>query len=453
MSIKIFISYRRSDSAAAAGRIYDFLSEEFGKECIFKDVINIDYGRKFKKVIRHSIEESQVVLVIIGKQFITREKRIFEKKDYVRFEIAYALQKGKTVIPVIVDDAEFPKPENLPEEIKVLSTINGPQLRDSKWTVDCEEFCQKLKGILDFEKPIFKREASFSTSEDLFTHKTGHRLGQYLRYLCDRKDQVHEFHIKFNEALQTNPPIFFCTVHGSRKQSHHGLFRRLDYEYFWNEDQEDWTPSKIVHIDRKSDYKEYQLFLLIKLFKVFGEHRIPIDQMNLLNFIKIIRKRGYKRVAIHFKVKSSRWKPETAKLIKWLVHDFFDCSKVGREIPKIYCFIHVIYDMSDEGPGGFEKYLRYRANPELKIRKNIQQVLGGLNVFNYVFLSELKPITKSEIEDWLDENLEFDLDKELVLRKYFPEKSGFFDMELIEAALDQIIEDFNLGNGSNSFYS
>ena len=43
----IFISYRREDSAAEAGRVYDWISIHFGKDQTFIDVDNIQLGEDF----------------------------------------------------------------------------------------------------------------------------------------------------------------------------------------------------------------------------------------------------------------------------------------------------------------------------------------------------------------------------------------------------------------------
>ncbi|MEL7121665.1 MAG: toll/interleukin-1 receptor domain-containing protein, partial [Bacteroidota bacterium] len=63
MASKIFISYRRRDSAGAAGRLYDFLEMKVGSKALFKDVDNIPYGRDFREEIRQAIDDSRVVLV------------------------------------------------------------------------------------------------------------------------------------------------------------------------------------------------------------------------------------------------------------------------------------------------------------------------------------------------------------------------------------------------------
>ena len=44
MSGKIFINYRRDDTSASAGRLYDRLTAHFPKNQIFIDVDNLDPG-------------------------------------------------------------------------------------------------------------------------------------------------------------------------------------------------------------------------------------------------------------------------------------------------------------------------------------------------------------------------------------------------------------------------
>ncbi|MEL6718348.1 MAG: toll/interleukin-1 receptor domain-containing protein, partial [Bacteroidota bacterium] len=147
MASKIFISYRRRDTAAVAGRLYDFLAEKFGSDCLFKDVDTIPYGRDFVEEINKAIDNSAIVLVMVGRYFLTDEKRLFRENDYVRYEIAYALQQGKIVIPILVNDALMPPSSKLPSDIQRLSTINGPELRNSKWRVDCLDFYEHLKRL------------------------------------------------------------------------------------------------------------------------------------------------------------------------------------------------------------------------------------------------------------------------------------------------------------------
>jgi hypothetical protein len=63
----IFMSYRRDDAAAYAGRLYDRLAAQFGQDHIFMDVDRIEPGDDFAEVIERSISAASVLLVLIGR--------------------------------------------------------------------------------------------------------------------------------------------------------------------------------------------------------------------------------------------------------------------------------------------------------------------------------------------------------------------------------------------------
>jgi hypothetical protein len=50
-SLSVFISYRRSDSYADAGRLSDRLERKLGSGSVFPDTVSISGGDRFKEVI------------------------------------------------------------------------------------------------------------------------------------------------------------------------------------------------------------------------------------------------------------------------------------------------------------------------------------------------------------------------------------------------------------------
>jgi len=165
MVSKIFISYRREDSGHAAGRIYDFLATKIGKERLFIDVFDIKLAKNFIKVIQNAIDDSAVILLIIGNSFVSRRKLLFNKNDYVRLEISYALSKGKIVIPVIIDDVKMPKLEDIPANMQGFLSTNGAYLRQSSWIEDCNFFWEDLNLILN-EMTLYKKVELLSDIRD-----------------------------------------------------------------------------------------------------------------------------------------------------------------------------------------------------------------------------------------------------------------------------------------------
>src|SRR3954453_16978512 len=97
----IALSYRRQDSSPVAGRLYDRLQVEFGKGHVFMDFDSIPYGVDFRDHIRQMIEQSELVVAMIGADWLGkkgRHRRIDEATDFVRLEIAYALERKVPVI-------------------------------------------------------------------------------------------------------------------------------------------------------------------------------------------------------------------------------------------------------------------------------------------------------------------------------------------------------------------
>lgn len=126
----IFISYRRDDSREITGRICDRLVNHFGKKSIFRDVDSIPLGVDFRDQINMMIGQCNVVLVIIGNDWLDARdakgrRRLDLPEDYVRIEIESALQRKIPVIPVMVKNAARPEKEKLPESLRELHYRNA----------------------------------------------------------------------------------------------------------------------------------------------------------------------------------------------------------------------------------------------------------------------------------------------------------------------------------------
>ena len=133
----IFISYRRSDSQDVCDRIFEGLSDNFGKGSTFRD-LDSKFGLDFRKVIDDALRKCKVVIVVIGDQWIdVRNKdggrRLDHPHDHVKIEVETALNLGVPVIPVMVEKASIPKAEDLPEEIKDLERRGGFEFQSGQF--------------------------------------------------------------------------------------------------------------------------------------------------------------------------------------------------------------------------------------------------------------------------------------------------------------------------------
>jgi hypothetical protein len=124
MSQKIFISYRRQDSAANVLGIAQYLEHEFGRKNVFVDV-DMRAGANFPSVLEQRLAECKVMLVLIGPDWINArdengQRRLDDPDDWVRLEIAHALKRKISVIPVRIDGSALPSKGMLPDEIRGL---------------------------------------------------------------------------------------------------------------------------------------------------------------------------------------------------------------------------------------------------------------------------------------------------------------------------------------------
>jgi TIR domain-containing protein/PEGA domain-containing protein len=128
----IAISYRREDSISIAGRLYDRLQAEFGRGNVFMDFDSIPPGADFRQHIKQMIERSKLVIAIIGPHWLGEQpdtsRRIDNPADFVHLEIAYALERKLPVIPILVSNAQMPRPEELPKDIEELAFRNALSL-------------------------------------------------------------------------------------------------------------------------------------------------------------------------------------------------------------------------------------------------------------------------------------------------------------------------------------
>ena len=82
----------REDSAGNAGRVFDRLSNEFGRDLLFMDVDAIPLGVDFVKFLQTEVAKCSVLLAIIGRDWLNQrdedgQRRLDKDDDFVRVEI------------------------------------------------------------------------------------------------------------------------------------------------------------------------------------------------------------------------------------------------------------------------------------------------------------------------------------------------------------------------------
>jgi hypothetical protein len=150
--ISIFLDYRRDDSRAHAGRLYDALRRHFGDDNVFMDVDAIAPGADFAETIEQAVASADAFIEIIGQSWLSAVdsrggRRLDDPGDAVRIALSRALAGGGAVIPVLVDGARMPNKDEMPEELAGLARRNALELTDARWDYDVEQLIRALESF------------------------------------------------------------------------------------------------------------------------------------------------------------------------------------------------------------------------------------------------------------------------------------------------------------------
>jgi hypothetical protein len=138
--MKIYVSYRRKDSGAYAGRLMDALERRLGRDAVLRPerlIAGGNWAEEQRKIVR----TATLMLVVIGPGWLTAHdeygrRSVDDPDDFVRNEIADALRREIQIVPVLVGGAHFPEAHALPPDIAGLAMRQGIILSDDGWERD-----------------------------------------------------------------------------------------------------------------------------------------------------------------------------------------------------------------------------------------------------------------------------------------------------------------------------
>lgn len=196
---RIFISYRRQDADADAGRLYDMLAHEFGAERLFKDVDDVPPGVNWKNVTREVVRDSAVVLAVISPNW--------ELSEAIQIELETAFTAGVRVIPVTVGNARMPTADALPASVTELADINAAALFHNSWGRDCLPLMEAVrKEVRIASRDLLAIECMTEEIADTIRTETGpvwrfSTEGNYCSYAGIAPVRVPPFNGRLYDAL------------------------------------------------------------------------------------------------------------------------------------------------------------------------------------------------------------------------------------------------------------
>jgi uncharacterized membrane protein YhaH (DUF805 family) len=170
MEGRIFINYRRDISAQAAGRLSDRLTQHFDRERLFMDVDAIEPGVDFVKALDDQVAQASAFIAVIGPGWTELknaegQRRLDQPNDHVRIEIESALKRDIRVIPVLVDGAQMPTTEQLPDSIKPFSRRNAVILSHHRFNPEVDELARTLQRALGLPAKSITTTYAFAARE------------------------------------------------------------------------------------------------------------------------------------------------------------------------------------------------------------------------------------------------------------------------------------------------
>src|SRR5262249_48755671 len=105
------------------------------------------------ETLERQVSACDVLLAVIGPNWagVTDaggKRRLEATNDFVRIEIASALRLGKHIIPVLVNEAQMPVPDQLPDSLKHLARRNAIRLTHERFRADAQGLVSGLRTVL-----------------------------------------------------------------------------------------------------------------------------------------------------------------------------------------------------------------------------------------------------------------------------------------------------------------
>jgi TIR domain len=160
---RIFINYRRDDSRADSGRLYDRLLIRFPGQ-VFRDIGSLEPGVEWREAIARVLSQVDACIVVIGNDWLSirdasGNRRLDNPDDTVRQEIATAIQHKARIFPVLVGGAKMPDEGDLPFELRPLCRRNAVEITEQDWDEGYRKLVRALEAALELSPEPLPGEA------------------------------------------------------------------------------------------------------------------------------------------------------------------------------------------------------------------------------------------------------------------------------------------------------
>lgn len=164
---RVFISYRRADTADAAQRLLRKINTDHPELVVFLDEAAMVGGEEWSTRLRNEIDKADIVLLLIGQYWQNRAglARLHKTDDVLRGEIAFAIRHEKPIIPILIGSAKMPQLNQLPEEIQAIVGYHAERLQNENFDADWTRIVQSIKKTLT--QKVIETAQAFQTLHEI----------------------------------------------------------------------------------------------------------------------------------------------------------------------------------------------------------------------------------------------------------------------------------------------
>lgn len=158
MQGRVFISYRKDDTSGESVLLKEAIERHLPESSVFLDHNKTQSGEDYRKRIERELASTDVFLCLIGPRWANASdasgnRRLNDADDLVRIEIVSAIERGKAIIPVLVNGAQMPKRDDLPPTIWTLTNHQGINYRVETKEADAAVILKGIRNVIEPPAP------------------------------------------------------------------------------------------------------------------------------------------------------------------------------------------------------------------------------------------------------------------------------------------------------------
>lgn len=272
-------------------------------------------------------------------------------------------------------------------------------------------------------------------------------VGPYAQFMVNRYEQDNEFTSRFLLTAPARRPKVFI-VHGPRDERHESLIKRFSYEYIGGKG---YLEPVDIGVWPVLDERQGRTNLRSDLAKAFDglswdDRTLQLGALDIVNLPSL---RGRQAVVLQHLIPEEKWNQDTEKLLAWYIGTFWNIEVANPESPRPVIFLNVLYDTNTSAGKGLFQRLFGGGWSRQRIVQRLEAIAEQQSE-NCTLLTELYPVGRNHLEEWLQTTNLVDIEPFLDLpEQLFPQTKSLITLPMlaVERGIKEAIDSYNRKEG------